>query len=59
VSHLVGRVVRHIFDPTSDEEFHHNEALQLDRTLNAFLPLLIEEQLQFGKYCAALGMCTR
>ncbi|KAF2495631.1 hypothetical protein BU16DRAFT_539560 [Lophium mytilinum] len=58
VSHLVGRVLRHVFDPTSDPAFQANEALQLERTLMAFMPLLMDEELQFGKYCAALGICS-
>jgi hypothetical protein len=59
VSHLVGRVVRHVFDPTSDHRFHAEESFQLERTLLAFMPLLIEEQFEFGRYCAALGICSR
>jgi hypothetical protein len=58
VSHLLGQVIRHIFDPTPDEVFHKNEAAQLERTLMALMPLLVEEQLVYGKYCAALGMNT-
>ncbi|KAH8807298.1 hypothetical protein F5884DRAFT_340117 [Xylogone sp. PMI_703] len=57
VSHLVGRVVQHVFNPMSDVNFHSNEALQLERTLMSFLPILIEEELNFGKYCGALAMC--
>ena len=59
VSHLAGRVIRHVFDPTSDTAFHEEEALQLERTMLAFKPLLIEEQLQFGKFCSALGILIR
>lgn len=33
--------------------------MQLERTLMAFMPLLIEEHTKFGLYCAALGMCTK
>jgi hypothetical protein len=58
VSHLLGQVVRHIFDPTPDEAFHTNEAAQLERTLMALMPILIEEEFFYGKYCAALGMST-
>jgi hypothetical protein len=58
VSHLLGQVVRHVFDPTPDAVFHTNEAAQLERTLMALMPLLIEEQMFYGKYCAALGMNT-
>jgi hypothetical protein len=57
ISHLIGRVLRHVFDPVSDPEFHAREALQLERTLMAFIPLLIEEHTKYGMYCAAYGMC--
>lgn len=59
ISHLIGRVLRHVFEPSSDSDFHLQEALQLERTLMAFMPLLIEEQTKFHYYCAALGMCSR
>jgi len=59
VAHLTGRVVQHVFDPTSDPTFDAQEAAQLERTLKAFLPLLAEEDLKIGKYCGALGMCHR
>lgn len=57
ISHLIGRVLRHVFDPVSDPEFYAREALQLERTLMAFIPLLIEEDTKYGMYCAAYGMC--
>jgi hypothetical protein len=59
VAHLTGRVVQHVFDPTSDPTFNAEEAAQLERTLKSFLPLLAEEDLKIGKYCGALGMCHR
>ncbi len=59
VSYLIGRVLRHIFDPVSDQQFHANEELQLERTLKAFMPLLMEEDTKYGQYCAALALCTR
>lgn len=52
-------VIRHIHEPTIDVEFQLEEALQLERTLMAFMPLLLEEGLMFGKYCVALGICSR
>ncbi|KAK5118542.1 hypothetical protein LTR85_008007 [Meristemomyces frigidus] len=58
VSNLVGRVLRHMFEPSSDSQFQADEALQLERTLMALMPILMDEQVQFGKYCAALGVCT-
>jgi len=59
ISHLVGRVIRHVFDPTLDVTFQEEEAILLERTLLAFLPLLLEEGIVFGKYCVALGICSR
>ncbi|KAF1990128.1 hypothetical protein K402DRAFT_418204 [Aulographum hederae CBS 113979] len=58
ISHLVGRVVRHLFDPTPDLHFNAEEAVQLERTLKAYLPLLAKEELSIGKYCAAFAMCN-
>jgi hypothetical protein len=59
ISHLVGRVVRHVFSPTFDPDFNVEEGMQLERTLKAYLPLLAKEELRLGKYCAAFGMCNR
>ncbi|KAK1071613.1 hypothetical protein LTR74_003243 [Friedmanniomyces endolithicus] len=55
---LAGKVIRHIFDPTPDAAFQEQEAVQLERTLMALMPLLVEEELQFGNYCSAFGICT-
>ncbi|KAK1067217.1 hypothetical protein LTR12_015233 [Friedmanniomyces endolithicus] len=57
-SQLAGKVIRHVFDPTPDAAFQEQEALQLERTLMALMPLLVEEELQFGNYCSAFGICT-
>ncbi|KAK3117102.1 hypothetical protein LTR53_001831 [Teratosphaeriaceae sp. CCFEE 6253] len=57
-SNLIARVLRHIYDPSPDLRFQAEEAVQLERTLSAFCPVLMDEQVRFGKYCAALGMCT-
>ena len=59
VSHLSGRVLRHIFDPTSDSSFQEQEASQLERTLMALMPVLAADELQFGRYCSSLGICSR
>jgi hypothetical protein len=59
ISHLVGRVARHVFDPTPDPGFNSEEAVQLERTVKAYLPLLSDEELKIGKYCGAYGMCNR
>ena len=59
VAHLTGRVLCHVLEPTADQVFQVEESRQLERTLLAFMPLLCREELQFGKYCSALGMCSR
>ncbi|KAH8901216.1 hypothetical protein GQ53DRAFT_814687 [Thozetella sp. PMI_491] len=58
ISHLAGRVVRHVFEPTPDAGFNTEEATQLERTLKAYLPLLADEELRIGKYCGAFGVCN-
>ncbi|PON22914.1 hypothetical protein TGAM01_v208169 [Trichoderma gamsii] len=57
VAHLMGRVVQHIYHPVADLEFRSRESFQLESTLKAFLPILIEEELEFSSYCGALGIC--
>jgi hypothetical protein len=59
IAHLVGRAVRHVFNPTGEQNFDAEEAVQVDRAMNAYLPLLVEEELRIGKYCGAFGMCNR
>lgn len=59
ISHLVGRVLRHVISPIADATFHREEALQLERTLQSFMPILMEEQTKYGLYCAALGICVK
>ena len=59
MSHLAGRVLKHVYEPFADVSFRHDEALQLERTLLAFMPLLMEENQKFGLHCAALGICTK
>lgn len=59
IANLVGHVVRHVSDPVSDLSFNLEEAMQLERTLKAYLPLLSNEELKIGKYCGAYGMCNR
>jgi len=58
-SQLAGKVIRHVFDPTPDAAFQEQEAVQLERTLMALMPLLVEEEIQFGNYCSAFGICTK
>jgi hypothetical protein len=59
VSHLIGRVIRYVFDPTPDANFQAQQYSQLERALSALIPHLINEDREFGKYCTALGMCYR
>ena len=59
ISHLAGRVVRHVFEPLANQDFRVEEGLQLERTLKAYLPLLANEELEIGKYCGAFGVCNR
>ena len=59
VSHLTKRVVQHVFDPLSDTNLNIEEGLQLERTLKSYLPLLANEELRIGKYCAAFGIANR
>jgi hypothetical protein len=59
VSHLAGRVVRHVNETTKNSRLHEEEAEQLERTLKSFLPMLAEEELKHGRYCGALGICHR
>lgn len=56
---VVGRLVRHVFDPSSDVSFQKAEALQLERTLKAFLPIVTMEEERHAFYCAAFAICTR
>lgn len=58
ISHLAGRVVRHAVDPTPNPDFNTEEAVQLERTLRAYLPLLANEELKIGRYCGAFGTCN-
>jgi hypothetical protein len=59
ISHLAGRVIRHVFEPLRDRDFNVEEGFQLERTLTAYLPLLANEELEIGKYCGAFGVCNR
>jgi hypothetical protein len=59
VSQVAGCVVEHISRPISDPNFDAEEAVQLERTLKAFLPLLANKELETGKFCGALGICNR
>ena len=57
--YLVGRLVKHVFDPASDMNFQKAEAGQLARALTAFLPLLKMQEEEYGFYCGAFAVCCR
>lgn len=59
LSHLLGRVLRHVYDVSSDSTFYRDEALQLHRTLDAITTLLPVETRKSAVYAAALSMCYR
>ena len=59
ISHLAGRVIRNVLEPLRDQEFNVDEGIQLERTMTAYLPLLVNEELEIGKYCGAFGICNR
>jgi membrane-bound lytic murein transglycosylase MltF len=58
ISYLLSRVLRHTLDPSADATFHESEEVQLERTLKAFMPLLMEEDSKYGQYCAAFAICV-
>jgi hypothetical protein len=58
VFHLTGLVVQHVCDPKVDANFQLEEAIQLEKTLMALMPLLLESDI-FGKYCVALAITGR
>jgi hypothetical protein len=58
ISYLLSRVLRHTLDPSLDASFHESEEAQLERTLKAFMPLLMEEDTKYGQYCAAYAICV-
>ncbi|KAF2727129.1 hypothetical protein EJ04DRAFT_506226 [Polyplosphaeria fusca] len=58
VAYIISSVIRHAFDPSNDEAFQAEESAQLEKTLMAFLPLLLEEEEKLSRFSVALGMCT-
>ena len=59
VSYLISQLLRHIFNPVADRHFYEDEEFQLERTLKAFMPILMEEDSKYGQYCPALALCAR
>ncbi|KAL6816182.1 hypothetical protein V8C40DRAFT_254667 [Trichoderma camerunense] len=58
ISHLVGRVLRNVYEPVSDEAFQAKEAAQLEATMSTFIPLLQNDAEDFGKYCISFAICS-
>jgi hypothetical protein len=56
VAYLLGRVLTHAFDPTTDTTFNHDEAQMLQTTLKTFAVLLPQEVDDCARYCGAIGM---
>ncbi|KAL7935536.1 hypothetical protein V8C35DRAFT_279265 [Trichoderma chlorosporum] len=59
ISHLVGRVLRNVYEPVSDSAFQAKEAAQLEATMKTFIPLLQNDVIDFGKYCISFAICSR
>ncbi|KAF3067519.1 hypothetical protein CFAM422_008719 [Trichoderma lentiforme] len=59
VAYLLGRVLSHTCDPTSDPNFNFNEAVMLQAVLTTFKSLLPEEIDRCARYCGAIGICNR
>lgn len=59
ISHVVGRVLRNVYEPVSDEAFQAKEAAQLEATMSTFIPLLQNDAEDFGKYCISFAICSR
>jgi hypothetical protein len=57
-SHLSGFVVKQIFSPLSHENSMSDEAVQIERTLKSFLPLLLRDELESGRFCGSFGICN-
>jgi hypothetical protein len=61
VSNILGRVLQHQYEPTLDDVFNSEEALQLERTIEAYSVLLPQEAsaTACGDYCSPIGLCNR
>lgn len=60
ISHLLDRLLTHLYQPTTDESFNAEEAKLLAQTLEAYIGLLPEEDPQpWPRYCGSLGICFR
>lgn len=60
VSYLIGRMLRHVVEPTPHADFNAEEAIQLERTLVAYNTLLMKDGDKPCEFsCATIGMCSR
>ncbi|RDW58631.1 hypothetical protein BP6252_13107 [Coleophoma cylindrospora] len=58
-AHLLGRVLQHVHEPTSNVEFNKEEGAQLERTLHSLNKILaIEIEDSETDLCGAIGMCN-
>lgn len=60
-THLLGRVLRHIRDPTTDEAFLSEEREALDRALRSLLLLTVDEEMADTDtaFCSPMALLGR
>lgn len=60
-THLLGRVLRHIRDPTTDEAFLSEEREALDRALRSLLSLTVDEEMADTDtaFCSPMALLGR
>lgn len=59
-AHLLGRVLQHVHEPTTNDEFNREERDQLERTLHSLSKILAMEISETAAdLCGAIGMCNR
>jgi len=59
-TYLLGRVLRHVADTNSDDRFHREEAVQLERTIRALNNLShIEFRSRRMAVCPQTALCYK
>ena len=59
-AYLLGRVLRHTLETTTDQDFQARESQQLDRTLRALNNLMgVEGKIRRFPVCAQTAICYR
>jgi hypothetical protein len=60
-THLLGRVLRHIRDPTTDKRFLSEEREALDRALRSLLSLTVDEEMADTDtaFCSPMALLGR